>query len=364
MRAVDFEATAALLAERGRVRPGDQVLIFAHDAGFPLADALLVATYRKGGVPAVLVLREEAEVAAFAAARAEDVARTPAHVVAAIAASDVIFILYAQYKNPALSRSVTAEKLTAHMRAQDARRNTLYDGRRRVIITDVPTPAQAAFFGVPFERYHDAFWAAMEVDYGALEERVNRVAAFLAGRQEVHIRTAKGTDVRLRIGGRRVYADAGWVPMPGEDDEPILNLPTGEAYLAPAEDGATGVVVFDFAFIAGERVENLRVRFEGGRATLEGAARGFERAAAYFASGTGDPYRIAELGVGVNAALTEPFGSILMDEKIGGTVHLALGDNRPMGGANASSIHMDMILLAPEVSCDGELLMAGGKLHV
>jgi aminopeptidase len=171
--------------------------------------------------------------------------------------------------------------------------------------------------------------------------------------------------VRLRIGGRPVFADDGVIGLPGESGrDPLLNLPSGEVCLAPWEDGAEGVVVFDFAFVGGRRVVNLEVKFEKGRAALVSAAEGFERAAEFFAAGTGDPYVIAELGIGANPSLAEPCGSILLDEKIAGTVHLALGDNRTMGGRNHSSIHQDMIILAPRVTCDGELLMADGELII
>jgi aminopeptidase len=284
---------------------------------------------------------------------------------ALVGAADVLFYLQVQYRNPALLAEIPKEALQAHMRGRAPVQEITYDGRRRVVITDYPVRAQAAFFGVDFDRYHDAFWNAMDVDYDALRSRIRGLASFLAGKEKVRIRTPKGTDVTLGIKDRPVFLDAGDTDLPGEPNADVIaNLPAGEACLAPWEDAADGTVVFDFAFIQGRRVEDLVVRFERGRARLESAAANFETARDYFAAGTGDPYVIAELGIGANPALTEPFGSILMDEKIAGTVHLALGDNRTMAGKNASSIHHDMLILRPEVTCDGALLMAEGELKI
>lgn len=340
-------------------------LIYAHDEGLPLADAVILECYRRGAVPVALVRREEAEVDVLKLVPEADVARPPEHLVAMMAKTDILIALYCQYKNPAAIADVPQAKIAAQMKSRDPLQDVLYDGKRRILVTDFPTRAQAEFFGVPFEKYYDAFWEAMQIDYDGLARRVADMAAFVEGRDEVHVTSAKGTDVRLRIGGRRVFADDGVIGMPGEEGrDTLLNLPSGEVCLAPREDGAEGVAVFDFAFVGGQRVADLEVKFENGRAKLVSAAEGFARAVEFFAAGTGDPYVIAELGIGANPSLTEPCGSILLDEKIAGTVHLALGDNRTMEGRNRSSIHQDMIILEPRVTCDGELLMADGELKI
>jgi aminopeptidase len=361
----DFENIAALIADRGRLREGEMATIYTHDEGLALADAVILECYRRGAVPLALVRREEAEVDVLRRIPEADIARPPRHLVAMMAKTDILLALSCQYKNPAAVADVPRAKIAAQMKSRDPLQDVMYDGNRRILVTDFPTRAQAEFFGVPFERYHDAFWGAMQIDYAELARRVASLAARVEGRDEVHVTSAKGTDVRLRIGGRRVFADDGVIGLPGERGrDPLLNLPSGEVCLAPREDGAEGKAVFDFAFVGGRRVADLEVKFERGRAELVSAAEGFERAVEFFAAGTGDPYVIAELGIGANAALTEPCGSILLDEKIAGTVHLALGDNRTMEGKNRSSIHQDMIILEPRVTCDGELLMADGELKI
>lgn len=361
----DFERLAGLIADSSRLAPGETATIMVQPAGLPLAEALIVECYRRGATPVTVIRLEEAEVAAQCTAPAEYLSQRHGNLLALIGQTDVVIPLYCQYQNPALQAQVPPAKMAAYMQSRVPFQEVLYDGRRRLVITDFPTPAQAEFYGVSFPEYWEAFWRSLEIDYERLRRRVADLTAFLQGREEVRLLSAKGTDVRLQIGGRKVFGDDGLVGLPGETDRDILlNLPSGEVCLAPREDGAEGTAVFDFAFVGGRRVADLEVRFEGGRATFVAAAEGLERVEEYFASGTGDPYVIAELGIGTNPSLTKPYGSILMDEKIAGTVHLALGDNRTMGGTNLTSIHQDFIMLAPQVTCDGELLLADGELKI
>lgn len=364
MREPDYEAVAALLAERGRVRPGEQVLICTHTAGLPLAEALYLRCYRVGAVPLIMTSHEELQIRALKETGVDVLKQQPRHLAATYGNTDIIFYLYSQLQNPALAAAVPMEKIGASGEGRRIIQDIVYDGKRRVVITDFPTPAQAAFYGVDFESYHDAFWNSLLIDYEALQRQTAKLAEKLRGHHEVRVVSSKGTDVRLRIRDRAVQRDDGTIGFPGEPGaDLILNLPTGEVCVAPQEDGAEGVAVFDFTFIAGERVNDLEVHFSRGQGRLVKAASGFQRAADFFAVATGNPYGIAELGLGVNPVLTEPFGSILMDEKIAGSVHLALGDNRSFGGTNVSNVHQDMIILNPTVYCDGEVIVDKGKIN-
>jgi aminopeptidase len=141
----------------------------------------------------------------------------------------------------------------------------------------------------------------------------------------------------------------------------LSNLPAGEICLAPLEDQADGTVVFDLAFWDGRRVEDLEVRFERGVVTPVRAAREFEFFTGILAASDAGAHVIGELGIGLNPAVGEPCGYTLTDEKILGTVHLALGDNRMLGGVNDSTLHWDMMILRPTVEVDGRPLLDDGE---
>ena len=172
----------------------------------------------------------------------------------------------------------------------------------------------------------------------------------------MHITSPKGTDVVLGIAGRPLDKDVGVV---GRETN-LSNLPAGEVCLAPLEDQSDGTVVFDLAFMDGRRVEDLEVRFEAGRATLVGAARSSSSCSAWSPPGAPADV-IGELGIGLNPAVGEPCGYTLTDEKILGTVHLALGDNEMLGGSNPSHLHWDMMVLGPTVEVDGRPVLIDGE---
>ena len=221
-------------------------------------------------------------------------------------------------------------------------------GIRRVTVVN-PTHALASAYSVPVAKFRQAHWQAINVDYAALDLRQEEVAARLAKAKSVHITSALGTDLRLRVEGRSVQVD--------QD-----NLPRGEVYVAPQEDSAEGIAVIDRAFIKGKPVERLRLTFSEGRVVKVEApdpagAAALEEA---LSTATGDKDVIAEFAIGLNPGAVEPIGDIAIDEKIGGSVHIAMGSNVHFGGHNQSNLHIDLVILRPTVRLDGELFLADG----
>jgi leucyl aminopeptidase (aminopeptidase T) len=169
--------------------------------------------------------------------------------------------------------------------------------------------------------------------------------------ETIRIRGAAGTYLTLKVDGRPWKTDAG--PLePGEGS----NFPGGEIFVAPLKDGADGVLVADVTVpytVDGLVDEPVTIRFERGRVTgIEGgkAAEMLRRIVAEAGPG-GDV--IAELGIGLNHAL-RPRGHVMLDEKAGGTAHVAIGRNTgPYGGDNEATIHVDCVFSGPEVEADG-----------
>jgi aminopeptidase len=122
--------------------------------------------------------------------------------------------------------------------------------------------------------------------------------------------------------------------------------------------------VFDLAFWDGEWVEDLEVRFERGVAHGVRAARGLEPFSRTLASASGAGNVIGELGIGLNHEVTRPCGNMLLDEKILGSIYIAVGENRMIGGVNESSLHWDLLVMRPTVTVDGATLLADGELRV
>ena len=185
------------------------------------------------------------------------------------------------------------------------------------------------------------------------------MAAALDGGSEARITCPRGSDLRLRITGRSAIPDAGELTAPGA----FGNLPCGEGFIAPVEGAGEGTLVVAGSIAGiGKISEPVRLSVGEGHlreATGEAGARLLELLNAHGPDGT----NVAELGIGTNekAILT---GEILEDEKILGTAHVAFGASAGIGGTVQVPVHLDCVVLDPDVSIDGEPLVRGGELLV
>jgi aminopeptidase len=174
-----------------------------------------------------------------------------------------------------------------------------------------------------------------------LSVRQERLVQELAGAHELRIE-ADGTDLQLRVDGRT------WINSDGR-----RNMPSGEVFTGPVEDSATGTIRFSVpSSPRGVEVDGVELTFRAGEVVAARAERGERYLQSALATDAGSRY-IGELGIGTNTGIDRATGSILLDEKIAGTVHLALGRSYPeTGGLNSSALHWDLI-------CD---LRNGGRL--
>jgi hypothetical protein len=184
-----------------------------------------------------------------------------------------------------------------------------------------------------------------------LSEAAATVLAQLEGSETIRIRGRAGTDLTLRVSGRPWKTDAGEL-VPGE----TANYPGGEVFVAPHADGADGVLVADLTVpytVEGLVDEPVTLRFERGRVTSIEGGRAADMLRDLVDSAGAGADVIAELGIGLNHAV-KPRGHVMLDEKAGGTAHVAIGRNTgTYGGDNEATIHVDCIFSAPEVEADG-----------
>ena len=200
----------------------------------------------------------------------------------------------------------------------------------------------------------------MNADYHAIAARTHRLCERLEGTSVVRVKAPAGTDITMPIAGRRAHASSGLFRERGQWG----NLPTGEAYLAPIEGQSNGVVVVDGS-MAGVGIVKTPIRIEvrDGYATdISGGAEARTLADLIAPHGQ-DARTLAEFGVGTNdkAILT---GLILEDEKVMGTIHIAFGDNKSMGGSVRVASHLDGLIRWPTVWLDDEKIMEDGTLLV
>ena len=169
--------------------------------------------------------------------------------------------------------------------------------------------------------------------------------------ERIRIRGAAGTDLTLRVGGRPWKTDATEL-VAGEG----ANFPGGEIFVAPHADGADGVLVADLTVpytVEGFVDEPVTLRFEGGRVTSIEGGRAAEMLRDLVEGAGKGADVIAELGIGLNHSV-KPRGHVMLDEKAGGTAHVAIGRNTGLyGGDNEANIHVDCVFSGPELEADG-----------
>jgi aminopeptidase len=202
----------------------------------------------------------------------------------------------------------------------------------------------------------------LTADYKKVASLTNKVATLLEKCSGVTISTPSGTDLTMSIKGRPADRDTGLFHKPGD----FGNLPAGEVALAPVEGSTRGTLVIDSlvdAALGLSVTQPLKVVVKDGRArNLIGPDAA--RLKSLLEAADKNANNIAELGIGTNPK-ARLIGNVLEDEKVLGTVHIAVGDNTSfVGGHTRSNIHLDGILLQPTVKIDERLLMQDGKLLV
>jgi len=347
-----------------RIRPGERVLIRTRADAQYYAELIGTECARAGAHPLIVAANDEFRLRVENETPLDVLAEAPPHLIELIRNSDVIIKIDSSWRNPLLSRQLLPERATLVQKRTRPIMDAMYfTKKRRVVVTDFPTVEQANFFGIDFAKYHLLFWRAVEVPPAVIRHRARNVYDKLKDVSEISIKSKKGTDLTFSIAGRKIRIDDGILAYPGEEDGALIaNVPAGEVYCAPREDSVEGRVVLDRTFIQGCRITDLVLEFEKGNATPVAAKEGFDVFADFVEAGHGDCLRLGEFGVGLNPAVVEAYGSILTDEKMTGTIHLALGENRFMDGVNSCSYHQDMLVFEPMVQADGTTIMDKGEL--
>jgi aminopeptidase len=234
-------------------------------------------------------------------------------------------------------------------------------GEARWVGTRFPTEAHAQDAEMSLAEYEDFVYAACHVQgdedpvahWRSVSVELNARARELETFRELRI-VGPDTDLRVNVGGRD------WLAADGK-----LNMPDGEIFTSPVETETQGDIRFSFpAIFSGRGVEDVRLRFDGGRVVHAEAASGDDYLQSLLDMDEGSRI-LGEVAFGLNYEIDRFTRDILFDEKIGGTLHLALGSSfKKLGGRNDSGLHWDMICdlrQEGEVYADGELVWKAGR---
>jgi aminopeptidase len=367
MRDSRAEALAQILVRYStRVGKGDVCVIQSTAAAEVLVQAVYEEVLRAGGLPIMQLSTDGAQAAFFDLASDEQLDWIPPTSEWVAENADARIAIMADVNARELSRS-DPKKQARVSRARHGLMETSMKrsaaGEYRWALTLFPTHAYASEAGMSLSAYEDFYYSAcLALDgdpvtaWQRQSDEVRRLTEWIQGKEEVRIR-AEGTDITLGVAGRN------WIPCVGEH-----NMPDGEFFTGPVEDAVNGEISFSFpASYGGRTVSGVCLRFEDGKVVDARAEQGEEFLLEMLDTDDG-ARRLGELGIGTNFGIATGTKEILLDEKIGGTVHMAVGMAYPeSGGTNSSAVHWDMVCdlrRGGSITVDGTELQRDGRFLV
>ena len=345
------------------IQKGYFVVIQTTTEAIPLVEALSAAVLERGGVPSTMLGLPNWSEYFLKNATDEQLAFLSPLDVAANEKADVLIKIDAPVHTSGMI-SVPSEALQKFARTssaiQDIFMRRIGGGDMRWTLCAWPTHARAQQANMSFYAYQRFVYEAygLHLDDPAqywrdMAARQEKLVTWLAGKSNMQVR-GPGIDLSFNFKGRN------WHSCHGN-----ANFPDGEILTCPVEETVNGYVEFNNpAYHAGKRVENVRLVFKDGVAVEATAGEGEDYLLTQLDIDK-NARRLGEFAIGTNDFIQNVTGSVLFDEKIGGTIHMALGQSAaPMEGKNPSQIHWDIVhdmRAGGEIYVDGELFYKAGE---
>jgi aminopeptidase len=356
----------ALTTYSVEVQPGQTVAIAGHAAAAPLIRAVYREVVRAGGLPVVMPTIEGVGRDLLLEGNDEQIQFISPIERFLRSEADVVINIMAE-TNTKRSSSVDPERSALFSKARrplfEQYMERAADGRLDWTLTLYPTDGYAQDADMDTEEYTEFVINACKLDRDDpvtawQEQRAEqqRLIDWLDGKSEIHL-TAPDVDLTVNVAGRT------WINSDGK-----RNFPSGEIFTGPVETSATGTIRFSFPVVtAGREIDDIRLRFEDGKVVEASASKNEDYLIRTLDTDDGARY-LGEFAFGTNMNIQRFTKNILFDEKIGGTVHMAVGLGYPETGShNKSAIHWDMISdirAGGQVTVDGELFLKDGAFVV
>ncbi|QRY22861.1 MULTISPECIES: aminopeptidase [Halobacterium] len=335
------------------VRRGDMVTIRASRQAEALVVALYEALGQRGARPSLSWSLPRAT-RAYARAMDEADYTTKDHELAAMEETDVVFLIGGgpnAFETSDVPPEMSQAGSRAHKPISEQRLDT------RWVITTHPTAAGAQRAGMSTATYEEFVYDAVNKDWAAQSEFQSQLVEILDPAETVHIVSGDTTDITMRVDGMRACNDDG-----------DHNMPAGEVFTAPVPDSVAGEVYFDKPLMRqGNEIRGAALTFEDGDVVSFSAEQNEDVLAGILNTDAG-ARRLGELGIGMNRGIDRFTYNMLFDEKMGDTVHLAVGaaidECVPEDCEfNDSAVHTDMIVDMSEdsfIEIDGEIVQRNG----
>ncbi len=346
------------------LQPGQILRVDTAEPGIPLAVELYRAALRAGAYPYVQVELEGLAELLIKEGSGDQFDFVPPAAETEVDLIDAIVTIWSEVNTRALGEAPPERQqrlMAAERKLINRRWGRISKGEMRWCGALHPSAAHAQDAGMSLEEYEQFVYRACHVEgdgdpvahWKATRDELALRAGQLSEARELRI-VGPGTDLRVVVEGRK------WDAADGR-----YNLPDGEVYTSPHETATEGEIAFAFpALFQGREIDGIRLRFEEGRVVEAEAREGGSFLDAVLELDEG-ARRLGEVAFGLNYEIDRFTNNTLFDEKIGGTMHVALGASfKELGGTNDSALHWDMVCDLREdgeVYADGELLWKAGR---
>lgn len=364
--APDYDAIANTLVNQSlEVRPGEAIQINGNPSQIELMAALQVAVAKAGGQPVLILNLPEANKRALMETPMEHLERLPTAQVSLIRMFDGI-INVASVQDPGLFANVPEDRLAATRRAGAPLNHIFRNASFRSVSLGqtggIPTAAYAASVGADHKEMTEAFWKALAVEPGQIEQAASLVTGLLSPGTDVHVQSKAGTDLRFRLSDHPARINAGRTADVEAASGPAqVWLPAGEAYACVERGSANGTVVVDQTMFRGIPIENLRMTFKNGRMTDMSADKNGDQLKEYFATTTDNTTELSIVDIGLNPQ-SQPLGKSYRSWEMGGMTSIALGNNGWAGGDNDADGTFSVHLAGTTVEIGGTVVAKNGEL--
>ncbi|MFP4176794.1 MAG: aminopeptidase [Planctomycetota bacterium] len=348
------------------VNEGDETAIMGSDLAAPLVQELYRAVLVAGGHPSVICKPADLDYIFYQHASEEQLQHKPPLFKQVAETFDATIRIRSGHNTRSLT-GIDGSRIARRRRATDEIMATFMqraaEDELRWVLVQFPTHSRAQEAEMSLVEYREFFREACKLTqedpvalWEGIEEEQERIIEFLNGVSDIRI-VAPDTDLELSTAGRT------WINCCGK-----RNYPDGEVFTGPLENSATGHIRFSFPGIySGREIRDIRLEFEDGEVTDASAEKGEHLLRELLDTDDGAK-RLGELGIGTNHGIQKFTRNMLFDEKMGGTVHLALGRGYPASGSeNESGIHWDILCDMREggqIYADGEVIYEDGKFSI
>ncbi|MBM7871110.1 aminopeptidase [Clostridium pascui] len=345
------------------VKPGDFVLVQCDDVATPWMVEVVKEAVKAGAHVETLIDSQETKYIKLKHASNEQLLEENYIQKCAIEKADVWLTAWGS-QNTKANSNIPSEKIKYSSKGASSWRRIYSercgDGTLRWCGTQFPTHADAQEASMNIFEYEDFVYGAGLLDYDdpvsewkKISKEQERWVRYLDTKKELHM-ISEGTDIKVNIENRK------WINCDGK-----ANFPDGEIFTSPVENGINGVITFSFPGIyAGKEIEGIVLKVEQGKVVEATAKKGEELLKELINTDEGSSF-FGEVAIGTNYGIKKFTRNMLFDEKIGGTIHMALGDSMPeAGGKNKSTIHWDMLCdmrNGGKIYADGELFYENGE---